>query len=61
MKVKDLIKELEKLDQEKGIWISYDYPCALLEPVPDSVADEDYLNVHKDKDVKVGDYIITAW
>ena len=24
MKVKELIEELKKLDQEKGIWIEYD-------------------------------------
>ena len=40
MKVKDLIAELSKLDQEKGIWGLYDY-FALFELIPDAEADED--------------------
>lgn len=60
MKVKELIEELKKLDQEKGIWVAYDFPCAIFPPTPDDVADEDYLQYFKDKGVEIGDYIITA-
>ena len=42
MKVKELIAELQKLDQERGIWISYDgfnrseksYTKGLYDPIP---------------------------
>lgn len=60
MKVKELIEELKKLDQEKGIWIAYDYPYAMLEPVPDMIADEECVGWFKEKGVEEGDYIISA-
>ena len=60
MKVKELIEELSKLDQEKGIWVAYNFPYDLFEPMPDHEADEDYLKYFKDKGVEEGDYIISA-
>lgn len=60
MKVKELIEELKKLDQEKGIWIAYDYPYAMFEPVPDKIADEECVECFKEKGVEEGDYIISA-
>lgn len=32
MKVKDFINELQKLDQDKDIWLMYDPPFAVGEP-----------------------------
>lgn len=56
MKVKELIEELKKLDQDKGIWVLYDgfreFP-----PLPNYLADDEYGNVGE---VQIGDYIIDA-
>lgn len=60
MKVKELIEELSKLDQEKGIWVAYDYPYAMFEPLPDKMADSECEEWFKEKGVKEGDYIISA-
>lgn len=59
MKVKDLIAELSKLDQEKGIWGLYDY-FALFELIPDAEADEELVAVFGSSGMKVGDYIVNA-
>lgn len=58
MKVKELIEELNKLDQDKGIWIAYDYPCRMYDPVPDMTADEECAELFKKIGVEEGDYII---
>lgn len=59
MKVKDLIAELSKLDQEKGIWGLYDH-FYLFELIPDVKADG-YLEAEfEDRGVEVGDYIVNA-
>lgn len=62
MKVKELIKNLSKLDQEKDIWIVYDayYP---MEPWVDSFIREEDIDTYKeyDKDVNIGDYVINVW
>ena len=58
MKVKELIAELQKLDQERGIWVFYDGGCSIFPPIPDDRAkksDEDEFY-----GVKEGDYIIYA-
>jgi hypothetical protein len=60
MKVKDLIAELSKLDQEKGIWGLYDHFC-LFELMPDDEADEDDVANFRRSGMKVGDYIVNAW
>lgn len=62
MKVKELIENLLKLDQEKGIWIIYDtyYP---MEPNINSNVLEEDVDGYKgyNKDVEIGDYCIEAW
>lgn len=59
MKVKELIEELKKLDQEKGIWIEYD-GFAIFDAVPDAIADEEFMKYYNGDRVKEGDYIITV-
>ena len=60
MKVKELIAELQKLDQEKNIWVFYDYPCDAFEPLIDGQATKKDERVFKSEGVKEGDYIIYA-
>lgn len=60
MKVKELIAELQKLDQEKGIWVCYDlyyfYP-----PTPKNTADKFDEETQQEAGVKEGDYIIPVY
>lgn len=62
MKVKELIKNLLKLDQEKGIWIIYDeyYP---MEPDVDSNVLEEDIDRYKEynENIEIGDYYIQVW
>jgi len=58
MTVRECIEELQKLDQDRNIWIEYD-SFALLLPIPSKQADSSYETYYKGK-VKVGDYIINA-
>ena len=58
--VRQLIEHLQTLDPDKGIWIAYDFPCALLLPIPDETADESYPEFFPREEVEVGDYVITA-
>lgn len=71
MKVKELIAELQKLDQERGIWIIYDglnddgeaFTNGMFDPIPDDRVKkplEEYCKKYYDKGVKEGDYLITA-
>ena len=60
MTVRELIEELEKLDQDKGIWVSYDFPCDMFKPLPDEVANEYHVQYYGYIGVKEGDYIISA-
>ena len=60
MTVRQLIEHLQTLDQDKGIWVFYDYPFSAFEPVPDGTADEEAETFFKDEGVKKGDYVITA-
>lgn len=62
MKVKELIEQLQKLDQEKGIWIIYDSFQPIKPEVDDELINEedaDYYHLYED-DVKAGDYKITV-
>lgn len=59
MKVKDLIAELSKLDQEKGIWCIYD-GFALINLVPEEEVDEYDVSNFKSKGMELGDYVINA-
>ncbi len=61
MTVKELIEQLEELDQQKNIWILYDgcYPI-----VPDDVYtfDKDHADeFDDDDDVNEGDYYFKAY
>lgn len=66
MKVKDYIEYLKALDQERGIWVSYDFPCAMFEPKADARAEADHVRIFGNDNeqygigVEEGDYIITA-
>ena len=51
---------MEKLDQDKGIWVFYDYPCFAFEPYPDGIADKEEARNFAREGVKVGDYYINA-
>ena len=58
IKVKDFIKELQKLDQERNIWVRYDV-VYFYEPT----IDEDNINEWESKEygeqgIKEGDYTI---
>lgn len=62
MTVRELIEHLQTLDQDKGIWVFYDYPCSAFEPVPDDAASKDQAEYFNEDgvEVKEGDYVITA-
>ena len=60
MTVADLIELLKTLDQERGIWIFYDYPCDAFAPDRFSEADKDEAEVFEDEGVKEGDYVFCA-
>ena len=65
MTVAELIEHLKTLDQDRGIWVAYDFPCSLFEPIPDARADEDYVRIFGegakyDQGVKLDDYVIIA-
>ena len=57
--IKDLIAELSKLDQEKGIWCIYD-GFALISLVPEEIADECDASNFKNEGMELGDYVISA-
>lgn len=57
MTVKELIQELQKLDQERGIWVFYDGGCSIFPPIPDERAEGP---IGSKVGVKEGDYIINA-
>jgi len=58
MTVKDLIIQLQELDQDKGIWVEYD-SIAIFPPIPDSTLT--YITREDErKGAKLGDYVITA-
>lgn len=62
MKVKELIEQLQKLDQEKGIWIIYDSFQPIKPKVDDVVKTEEDAEYYRryEEDVKAGDYTITC-
>lgn len=63
MKVKELIEKLSKLDQERDIWIGYDYPYAVQEPAFEVFTDEEVerrnciYERYGIPRIKLGDYI----
>ena len=58
MKVKELIEQLSKLDQERDIFIGYDYPHDVQEPNFEPF-DPDLYNLFSNTEtrIKMGDYI----
>ena len=66
MTVKEYIEFLKTLDQDKGIWVAYDFPCAMYEPKPDERAEAEHVRLYgedgslADIGVKEDDYIISA-
>jgi len=66
MTVKEYIEFLKTLDQDKGIWVAYDFPCAMYEPKPDDRAKAEHVRFYGENSqylnigVKEGDYIIVA-
>lgn len=61
MKVKDFIHELQKLDQEREIYVNYDQ-YTLMNPWNrlEEATQED-IDSLRDKDLNIGDYLIQAW
>jgi len=59
MKIKDLIAELQKLDQEKQLVVIYDGISAF-DPLPDSTLSKREAKFFADEGLNEGDYIITA-
>lgn len=58
MKVKELIEKLSKLDQERDIWIGYDYPHDVQEPRFVAFTKFDLTKYHPTEDrMRFGDYI----
>lgn len=59
MKVKELIEQLSKLDQERDIYIGYDYPHDVQEPEFRVFCEEDLgCCWHQNENrIKLGDYI----
>lgn len=66
MTVREYIEYLKTLDQDKGIWVAYDFPCAMFEPKPDGVAEQAHVDIYGSDNekygigVKLGDYVINA-
>ena len=60
MKLKDYVAYLQKLDQERNIFVIYD-GNEVLSPMPDKTADEEDAKQFADKGVKEGDFIISAY
>lgn len=65
MTVREYIEYLKTLDQDKGIWVAYDFPCNMFPPTPDTVAGERHVRIYGGEGedslgVKLGDYIISA-
>ena len=58
MTVRELIKHLQTLDQDRGIWVFYDGGYSIFPPVPDDIAGA--YDVDERRGVKLGDYIISA-
>ena len=58
--VRDYIEHLKTLDQDRNIWVSYDFPYDMFAPIPDKTATEREYEVFGRIGVKEGDYIINA-
>jgi len=58
MTVKELIEQLQELEQDRNIWIFYDYPYAAIEPEITDQASKDAARIFDVEGVKEGDYFI---
>jgi hypothetical protein len=58
MKVKELIEQLLKLDQEKNIWVRYDGVYFYRPEIEEETISEWEEMEYKDQGVKEGDYCI---
>lgn len=56
MKVKELIEQLLKLDQEKNIWVRYDGVYFYRPEIEEETISEWEEMAHKNQGVKEGDY-----
>lgn len=56
MKVKELIAELQKLEQDRNIWVFYDFPYAIMVPKFEEVEAEE-ANYFANNGCKPGDYV----
>lgn len=60
MTVKELIEQLQSLEQDRNIWIFYDYPYAAMKPEIDGQASKEAADNFHAEGVKEGDYFISA-
>ena len=58
MKVKELIEQLQKLDQERNIWVRYDVVYFYAPTIDKDNIDEWEAEEYKEQGVKEGDYTI---
>ncbi len=58
MKVKELVSKLLELDQEKNIWLFYDFPWSVSEPEVGVVDETKVESNNSEYDIKVDDYHI---
>jgi len=58
MTVAEFIEVLKALDQDRNIWVFYDYPCDASLPTPITRASEEAAMIFEYEGVKEGDYVI---
>jgi hypothetical protein len=63
MTVREYIAEMQKLDQDKNIWLMYDPPFSVSEPEITHLIGEnlDYADMFEDRGVKEGDYALIVY
>lgn len=61
MKVKDYVKLLQELDQEKEIVICYDCGYSYFDPIPQVITKENKSSLDFEDKYKIGDYIIDCY
>ena len=63
MTVRELINKLERLDEDKNIWLMYDPPYSIGEVEISELVDDnkDYATMFAKEGVKEGDYAIIAF
>ena len=63
MTVREYITEMQKLDQDKNIWLMYDPPFSVSVPEVKHLVGEnlDYADMFEDRGVKEGDYALIVY